>query len=93
MAWRKSGKAKTNPEAEKRIAAAARNQATHLDLSGLSLETLPESISKLTALWSLYLFNNQLKELPEWISKLTALQTLSLSSNQLKGLSESLLRL
>ncbi len=65
-------------EALKRIEAARQNQSTTLDLVGLQLTTLPESLWQLTALKSLWLTNNYFAVLPEWLGNLTALQTLDL---------------
>ncbi len=64
-----------------------------LDLSNNLLQTLPESITKLTNLSSLYLYSNQLSTLPESITKLTNLTSLNLSSNQLSTLPESITKL
>ena len=52
-------------EALKRIEQARREGSTELDLAGLKLTTLPESLWQLTALKELRLFNNQLTTLPE----------------------------
>lgn len=54
-----------------------------LDLSGLSLESLPESIGQLTQLTTLALNGNQLTSLPEFIGQLTQLTTLSFRENPL----------
>ena len=47
-------------EAEKKIAEALKSGATKLDLSGMELTELPESIGQLTQLQTLNLRNNQL---------------------------------
>ena len=59
---------------------------TRLDLSALGLTTLPPEIGQLTALTSLFLYNNQLSALPPEIGQLTSLTTLYLQANQLSAL-------
>ncbi|MEH0845645.1 Imm1 family immunity protein [Micromonospora sp. CPCC 205711] len=61
-----------------------------MDLSGLSLGTLPESLGDLTTLTELLLVGNELTVLPEWLGNLTALTRLGLGGNQLTALPESL---
>ena len=58
-----------------------------LDLSGLKLETLPESIGLLQGLRTLNLSNNALRCLPESLFSLRKLQALDLSGNRLVDLS------
>ena len=77
-------------EAEKRIEAARRSGAKELDLIGIKLTELPESVEQLTQLRSLNLSYNQLTALLESLGQLTQLQSLDLSSNQLTALPESL---
>ncbi|MGE5655985.1 MAG: COR domain-containing protein [Actinomycetota bacterium] len=84
-------------EAEQRIEAVRQAGETELDLRGLKLTEVPESIGQLTNLQKLDLGSgywdnskNQLKELPEAIASLTELQQLDLSNNQLKELPEAL---
>jgi Leucine-rich repeat (LRR) protein len=55
--------------AEANIQAALREQAGKLNLSGLELTSLPESLGKLTSLQSLDISGNQLTSLPEWLGK------------------------
>ncbi|HST52411.1 MAG TPA: COR domain-containing protein [Pyrinomonadaceae bacterium] len=88
---RLTGKA-TDPmsPAEARIQEARRNHATSLDLSGMNLTELPESITQLSQLQMLSLDDNQLTTLPESITRLSRLQRLSLDNNQLTTLPESL---
>ncbi|MET0647375.1 MAG: COR domain-containing protein [Pyrinomonadaceae bacterium] len=64
-----------------------------LDLSGLKLTELPESIARLKQLRKLNLAHNNLTELPESIGRLTQLESLDLSDNALKSLPDSLLSL
>jgi len=77
-------------EAERRIEAARQEGATELDLSGIGLTELPETIALLTQLQELDLSDNQLTELPEVIASLTQLQTLNLFYNRLTELSEEI---
>ena len=72
------------------IAVARRNGKSSLDLSGMKLATLPESVGQLKALKRLFLSNNQLTTLPESVGQLKALRELYLSKNQLTTLPESL---
>jgi internalin A len=69
-----------------RIAAEKKQQTGQLDLSRLTLKTLPESISKLHYLKVLRLDNNLLASLPAWISKLTDLRELFVDANNLTSL-------
>jgi hypothetical protein len=73
-------------EAERRIAETKRTGETALNLSGLDLEVLPESVCRLPRLRSLYLNNNRLTQLPESIGRLAQLQKLSLVLNRLNKL-------
>lgn len=80
----------TNLEkAVRRIERAKRINATRLDLSGLKLEVLPESIVELSALETLNLFSNRLTALPHGFERLSALKRLNLSMNQLTSLPDS----
>jgi hypothetical protein len=75
---------------EDQIETARRSGASSLDLSGRSLETLPDSLADLTALTRLILVGNQLSALPDWLGELTALTKLGLGGNRLTVLPESL---
>ncbi|MFX1260059.1 MAG: hypothetical protein ACFFAN_19590, partial [Promethearchaeota archaeon] len=57
------------------------------------LLTLPESISNLTSLQTLYLYFNKFTTLPESVTKLESLQTLNLSNNNFTTLPESVTKL
>ena len=61
-------------QAEERIERARREKATTLDLSGIRLTELPNSLGQLTQLQSLDVSGNQLTTLPEWLGQLTQLQ-------------------
>ena len=77
-------------EATARIETASRSGSTLLDLTGLGLTRLPETIGRLTHLWELILVNNKLTALPESVGRLTQLQSLDLSGNQLTELPETI---
>ena len=55
--------------AEERIRQAAETHPEALDLSGLGLPELPESLGQLTALQALDLSDNQLQALPESLAQ------------------------
>lgn len=77
-------------EAEQWIEQIRRDGATELDLGGMGLTELPQSLGTLTQLQTLDLSSNQLTMLPEWLGQLTQLQTLDLHANRLTGLPETL---
>ncbi|NQU20766.1 MAG: TIR domain-containing protein [Candidatus Nealsonbacteria bacterium] len=77
-------------EAKRRIQHARRSVATELDLSGLSLTSVPESLGQLSGLMELGLSGNQLTSLPESLDQLSCLEELWLFDNQLTSLPESL---
>jgi internalin A len=79
--------------AEERIQEALAVGSLELNLSGLDLKTVPESIAQLTNLKHFFLSNNQLTSLPDAISQLTNLQTLNLLDNQLISLPEEIAHL
>lgn len=79
--------------AEARIQEALKNRETVLDLSGLGLTEVPESVAKVSQLQALYLDDNQLTTLPESVVRLSRLQVLGLSNNRLTTLSKSIARL
>jgi hypothetical protein len=64
--------------AETRIQTALREQTSKLELSGLGITSLPESLGKLPALQTLDLSRNRLVNLPESIGKLASLEILYL---------------
>lgn len=73
-------------EAEKKIEEAQRSGATELNLSGMGLTELPESLALLTELRELLLSSNQLAALPKFVGLLTKLRTLNLTNNKLESL-------
>ncbi|MEY9933908.1 hypothetical protein ABH926_008571 [Catenulispora sp. GP43] len=77
-------------EAARRIEQAFHDCAAVLDLAGVEIRGLPESIGNLTALTTLDLSETGLTVLPESIGNLTALTTLDLSETGLTVLPESI---
>jgi Leucine-rich repeat (LRR) protein len=77
-------------EVARKIESVRESNSSVLDLSGMGLTELPESIGRLTALQQLDVSSNQLTALPEAIGKLTALQQLNVSHNQLTALPDSI---
>jgi internalin A len=77
-------------KAEQRIAEARRTGARELNLSGLELTELPESLGQLTQLQTLDVSNNQLTALPAALGQLTQLQLLDVRVNQLTALPAAL---
>ncbi len=67
--------------------------ATHLDLSGTTMTSLPAEITRLTNLTSLNLSRNKLTSLPAELTRLTNLSSLDLLGNHLTSLPAELTRL
>lgn len=61
-----------------------------LDLSGLGLEVVPQSVRQLHELEFLVLGQNKIRELPVWICELSAIKTLLLHENLLRMLPEQI---
>jgi internalin A len=76
-------------EAKRRIGYVARARGSRLNLSGLGLTTVPDSIGKLANLISLNLSDNRLTAVPHSIVQLTDLVWLNLSDNQLTAIPDS----
>ena len=72
------------------IAAAHRDRATKLDISGQNLTELPDSVCEIDSLVELDLSNNQLIALPNAITNLTNLRYLNLKLNYLLELPENI---
>jgi len=89
----KTGNVVKSPTVSRRIAQALRTGARELDLSGLGLTSLRESIGNLSQLRTLDLSRNQLTDLPASISQLHDLQILDLSYNQFAELPECIVGL
>jgi internalin A len=80
-------------EAVKRIEKAGRSNSDSLDLSGLNLTSIPESVAQLVNLTRLDLHGNQIADLPEHIFRLANLEELLLDDNQLARIPQSLVQL
>jgi len=76
-------------EASNRIAEAMRRGSRSLDLHGLNLRSVPQSLFNLVQLEELYLSLNQLAELPESLAELSRLRELYLSMNEISRLPEA----
>ena len=79
-----------HPEVASQIEAARSTGGQTLDLSGLGLSKVLDSLGNLTALTELNLSGNQLTALPNSLGNLTALTKLNLDGNQLTALPDSL---
>lgn len=77
-------------EAERRIQAALESGATVLDLSGLGLTVLPDSLGNLTNLEGLFLNQNQLTTLPNSLENLVNLREFHLHKNRLTTIPDGL---
>src|SRR5712691_8927000 len=88
----KDENARCSPEqvAEERIKCAVVERAKTLDLCGLGLEKLPESLGELKQLEELLIYDNELTMLPEWIGKFAELKVLRVFNNKLIALPESI---
>jgi hypothetical protein len=76
--------------AERRIAEAMRRGSRSLDLHGLGLRSLPQSLFNLVQLEELHLSLNELAELPESLAELSRLRKLYLSMNEISNLPEAI---
>jgi internalin A len=95
---RKTTKKKQTPEeiAEERIAEwkqmrqYSQSHDRYMDLSGLGLKTVPESLRDAHGLGVLDLEANKLSTIPNWLGKLSSLRAVSLNHNNLKKLPEQI---
>src|SRR5258708_6412309 len=78
-------------EAERRIEK-VRREGGRLDLSGLRLKTVPESIRKLDGVNTLDLSGNDLAVLPDWFGLLPELNFLNLMHNPIPELPSALVK-
>jgi len=62
----------------------------HLNMSGIGLESVPESIRHFSRLESIDLSKNRLQGLPTWLTKLSSLSELNVRENPLKNLPDGL---
>jgi internalin A len=81
------------PSVQNLIAQAAEEKWEELDMSGMDISELPDSIGNLTSLTFLDLRNNQLNALPDSIGNLTSLIFLDLRNNKLNTLPDSIVNL
>ena len=77
--------------AEKKIQQALQSGATELDLSGMNLTELPESLGLLDKLQILNISENSLESLPKWIEQLVQLHSINLYRNVFRKIPEVLL--
>jgi internalin A len=80
-------------EAQVRIEEARKTGKRDLDLSGLNLTAIPDSLGQLTNLQQLNLSNNQITAIPDSLAQLTNLQQLNFSINQITAIPDSLAQL
>ena len=79
-----------NKFAKKRIEASILRHETSLDLSGLGITRLPDSLREPRQLKQLDLSRNNLTWLPDWISNLPQLQHLYVNGNDLRDLPDTI---
>jgi len=80
-------------KALRRIEETRRSNPTSLDLFGLDLEAIPDSVTQLTSLQWLDLSTNQITAIPDSLRKLVNLQFLNLGANQITAIPDSLAKL
>ncbi len=80
-------------QAEAKIAAAQKESAIELDLSGMGLSEIPDAIANLTQLKELSLSGNQITEIPKAIANLTQLSLLDLDNNQITEIPDAIANL
>ena len=80
-------------EADRRIVQARRSGAIALDLSGLGLNAIPDSLAQLGQLLILYLRGNKITAIPDSFTQLARLSTLFFSDNQITVFPDSLAQL
>jgi len=72
------------------VSGPANHRVSYLNLSGLGIAHLPNSIAELDSLSELYLSNNRLSTLPDSIVQLTTLSVLTVRGNRLCDLSPAI---
>src|ERR1035441_8325595 len=80
-------------EADRRIVQARRSGAIALDLSGLGLNAIPDSLAQLGQVLILYLRGNKINAIPDSFTQLARLSTLFFSDNQIPVFPDSLAQL
>jgi hypothetical protein len=90
MAGKKKANTNETDVVNERLERARRDGASQLDLHGLNLTRVPESIGNLASLGYLNLSDNRLTSVPESLGKLVRLEWLDLSNNLLTSVPESL---
>ena len=80
-------------EAAHRIEEARRSNADKLDLSGLNLAAIPDSLAQLAQLHFLRLQRNEITTIPDSLAQLAELQYLYLSHNQITVIPDSVAQL
>ncbi|CAF0892345.1 unnamed protein product [Adineta ricciae] len=88
--WRDPDDSAQDLIAKERIQDCFEQQSDSLDLSSLSLSTLPDAIGRMQHIQFLSLANNCFSELPEILVQLTDLKLLNLSYNTLVGIPDSI---
>lgn len=64
-----------------------------LDLTGLQLKKIPDSIRNLKSIENINLEGNQIEECPDWIGELIELKGINLASNRLQTLPSQIIKL
>ncbi|HYM75470.1 MAG TPA: COR domain-containing protein [Candidatus Dormibacteraeota bacterium] len=80
-------------EAERRVDEAELTRPGSLDLSGLGLTSVPESVTRLSRLVDLDLSFNEITTLPDFLGQMTNLRSLVLHGNRLDSLPGSIAQL
>ncbi|CAF3318293.1 unnamed protein product [Rotaria socialis] len=88
-AWQDPADDVQDVEAKKRIKDCFKQRSNTLDLSFLSLSTLPDSFGRMDHLRYLSLANNRFSEIPQTLFNLTGLKLLNFSSNVLTEVPDS----
>lgn len=80
-------------EAAHRIEEAKRTRTTSLDLGGLALPIIPDSVAQLANLEELTLGNNEISVIPDSLTQLGNLRVLDFRHNEISAIPDSLARL
>ncbi|CAF1302684.1 unnamed protein product [Adineta ricciae] len=88
--WRDPDDSAQDLTAKEKIQDCFEQQSDSLDLSSLSLSTLPDVIGRMQHIQFLSLADNCFSELPEILAQLTDLKLLNLSYNTLVGIPDSI---